>query len=223
MNKVRLIKHKARASVASYIIMYFVHKITTMKRLIYLLTSILIFSACGGNESSLDNEKQALLDKGEMIKKTGKANTAIEYNDGIIGLQAQIITEMMTVMQLESKEPVADLKHLTNTIRDCRSALQRLEVYEGGEAMKTSADSLFSFYLRACEGPWLEAYTIFEDSKGAMSKDDQETFAELLEKGGEGESKYDQEFEIAQKEFALKHNFEIGANAIQDDVYKISE
>jgi hypothetical protein len=203
--------------------MYFVQKITTMKLLIHLLTSVLLFSACGGSESSLDNEKQALLDKGEMIKKTGKANTAIEYNDGIIGLQAQIITEMIAVMKLESKEPVADLKHLVNTIKECRSALQRLEVYEGGEAMKASADSLFVFYLRACEGPWLEAYTIFENSKGAMSKDDQDRFAELLEKGGEGESDYDKEFEKAQLEFARMHNFEIGANAIQEDVDKISE
>ncbi len=194
-----------------------------MKQLFSILSFALILSACGNSGDTGDEQKQTLLEKGEMIKKTGKAETAIDYNDGIIGLQAQIITEMTKVMQLESVKPVEDLKHLIITIKECRAALQRLEAYEGGEAMKEKADSLFNFYQRACEGPWMEAYTIFEESRGAMTDEEQEKFKQLLEKGGENEAKFDEAFAAAQEEFARKHNFEIITNAIQDDVDKINK
>ncbi|MEX1189351.1 MAG: hypothetical protein WED33_08835 [Bacteroidia bacterium] len=183
-----------------------------------------ILISCGdGENSSKESEKQQLLNMGEKIKKNGKAANAIEYNDGIIGLQGQIVTEMVTVMSLEGKDPVADLQKLIITIKDSKGALERLEVYEGGDEMKTTALDLFDFYLRACEGPWMKAYTMFKESEGSLNPDQEEEFTELLEQGGEGESQYDKAFEDAQAKFAQFHKFEIGGNALQDDINNINK
>lgn len=187
-----------------------------MKILRLLIISI-IFISCGGeNQTALD--KESLLKKGEEIKSKKKAESAIEYNDGIVGLQGQIINEMLKVMKFETFEPVKELNDLIYTIKESKEVLNNLETYEGGEEMKRTALDLFMFYEKACEGPWMQAFKLFEDTKGNMSMEQEEEFIKLLEQGGEGEEKYDSAFSKAQNDFAARHGFVIGENALQNEI-----
>lgn len=187
-----------------------------MNLLRLLVLSCFLISCGGSSENGLD--KESLLEKGEEMKSKRKAETAIEYNDGIVGLQGQIINQMLRVMKLEAEDPVKEMEGLINTIEESKEALNNLETYEGGEEMKQTALDLFGFYEKACKGPWIKAFRIYKENKGNMMEDQEQEFISLLEQGGEGEQKYDDAFEKAQNEFAAMHGFVIGGNVLQDEI-----
>lgn len=182
----------------------------------FALGFILFSTSC--NSGGTDAEKQALLEKGEAVGNNKKANSAIEFNDGIVGLQSIIITEMLQVMKLESPDPVASMKHLIQTIKTSKTNLNDLETYEGGEDLKAEALALFSFYEEICSGPWLEAFQLYADKGANMSEEDSNKFVTLLESGGDRETKLDESFMKAQDAFAAHHGFVTTKNAFQDEI-----
>lgn len=191
-----------------------------MKKHIYRLTvaGAILLASCGQQTEKETISTQTLLETTDKVLKTGKASTAIEYNDAIVGLQARIIGEMLEVLNLQGENPLADLEHLNETIKSSRLELQKLVVYEGGEELKLAADDLFAFYQRACEGPWKEAFTIFSKASGKMNEKEQARFLELLEQGSEGEARFDDAFAKAQNLFSAEHGFAIVENELQEKI-----
>jgi hypothetical protein len=181
-------------------------------------------TACNQQPSQTDSvSTQSLLETTDKVLQSGKAGTAIEYNDAIVGLQARIIEEMLVVLNLQGEDPVADLKHLTQTIRRSREELKSLQVYDGGADMKKSADNLFAFYLSACEGPWLKAFEIYAAEGDKMNDEQSQKFLALLEEGSANEKQYDDAFSAAQEAFSKQHGFAIVENELQGKIDKAGE
>jgi len=193
--------------------------------LIYASFSILAgFTACNQQSNQAESvSTESLLETTDKVLQTGKAGTAIEYNDAVVGLQAKIIQEMLVVLNLQGKDPVADLKHLTQTIIQSRDQLKTLQVYEGGLDLKKSADELFAFYQSACEGPWLKAFELYAAEGEKMSDEQSQQFLALLEEGSANEKQFDDAFAIAQEAFSKQHGFAIVENELQGKIDKAGE
>ncbi|MCB0820097.1 MAG: hypothetical protein KDC13_05710 [Bacteroidetes bacterium] len=189
------------------------------KQVFYTIAAgFMVLASCGQQVNKDSISTQDLLQTTDKVVKSGKASTAIEYNDAIVGLQARIIEEMLVVLNLEGKDPVADLKHLTSTVKTCREELKALQVFEGGEDLKQAADELFSFYQRACEKPWLKAFEIYVSANREMDETQSKEFLALLEEGSSGEEKYDNAFAAAQEGFARRYGFAIIDNELQGKI-----
>jgi hypothetical protein len=81
--------------------------------------------------------------------KDGKADDAVAFNDGIVGLQVQF---MIPMQAYEDAEPgsAEESKHIEDAIKECRSAiktLDKLEPYSGGASFKSAAQEYFEAYL----------------------------------------------------------------------------
>jgi hypothetical protein len=193
--------------------------------LIYASFSILAgFTACNQQSNEAESvSTESLLETTDKVLQTGKAGTAIEYNDAIVGLQAKIIQEMLVVLNLQGKDPVADLKHLTQTIIQSRNQLKTLQIYDGGLDLKKSADELFAFYQSACEGPWLKAFELYAAEGEKMSDEQSQQFLTLLEEGSANEKQFDDAFAIAQEAFSKQHGFSIVENELQGKIDQAGE
>lgn len=192
-----------------------------MKKLIVSLFSLsLLVMGCGGETTEEKKEKAR-----ESAKKLeeGTNITAVEFNDGIVGLQMNIMEPALELMSLESDDILGDLEDVTAETEHSIKVLEEMEVYPGGEAMKKAALDLFNFYLRTMQGPWKEALTLYVEKGDKMTDEEIIRFQELLTEPGREETQYDNAFGTAQDNFAATNNIRIEKNPMQEEIDAANE
>lgn len=144
--------------------------------------------------------------------------SALEFNDGIVDLQMDIVTPMMHILKFEGENLTTELKSTIATTENCIDSLKNMDVYPGGEQLQETALDLFGFYLRSMKGSWMDACVLYDDKKGDMTQEDVNHFQELVSAPAEEEPPYDKAFGNAQKAFVAANNLELERNELQDEI-----
>lgn len=152
--------------------------------------------------------------------KPEKTMTAIEYNDAIIGEQSKII--QLTLDLVKSIETDLDKSEeiRLRTVVQCDSSIaviNRIESFEGGEALKSSALDMIQFYKDVYSNEFKTMIVLLRKGED-ITPEDINTFTKINEEVTQREQALQLTFNNAQSEFAKKNNIAIGENALQKDI-----
>lgn len=152
--------------------------------------------------------------------KPEKTMTAIEYNDAIIAEQTKIT--QLTLDLIKSIETDLDKceEIRLKTVTQCDSsvaAINRLEAFEGGEALKSAALDMIHFYKDVYSDEFKTMIVLLKKGEN-ITPEDINTFTKMNEDITKKEQDLEAIFKKAQTEFAAKNNFTIGENALQKDI-----
>jgi len=152
--------------------------------------------------------------------KPEKTMTAIEFNDAIIAEQSKII--QLTLDFAKTMETDLDKceEIRLQTIVQCDSsiaAIGRIESFEGGEALKSSALDMIQFYKDIYSNEFKTMIEILKKGEN-ITPEDIESLTKINEEITKREQVLDATFNNAQTEFAKKNNLNIGENALQKDI-----
>ena len=78
--------------------------------LIFGITLMLNLSSCGDSDDQSKREKiNSLIDKGRDAEENGVYTDALDYNQAIVGIQTEIVSEMLKLEDEKQLEPLAEL------------------------------------------------------------------------------------------------------------------
>jgi hypothetical protein len=195
-----------------------------MKKLILMfpVAGMLLVTSCNGEKSKEKSKKEAL-EAADELEDEGTAGSALEYNDGIVGLQMRILNRMMEFVNYEGEDPMTPLQACVEEINTSIDALDKLEPYTGGEELKAAAMDLFMYYKEISEGPWMKAVMIVQEAGDNLTDEQAEEVQRLFAEAGEREKEFDAQFAAAQEAFASENGFSIQRNPMQDDIDAMTE
>jgi len=101
-----------------------------------IFSGTLLLTAC--SEKDTKKEQQDALEKKAENLEEGKSSSALEYNDGLVGIQGRVAKKMMEVYKTD--EPSELMVIFDNAIAECQDAqqvLKNLKAYDGGNKLKS--------------------------------------------------------------------------------------
>jgi len=161
--------------------------------LIIFITAFLI--ACSGSSDPVNEDNDTSTDSTGIIEYDldEERISAVEFNDQLSLIQQQVYDQ---INQLFTSEPGTVQQNLKNTkfeIEIKQNDLDRMEVYEGGEAFKNGVRDLLSFYQTELSGGFAEIVPLLEKNGEART----ETEINRL-------NEYDKQFAMKEAEFFAK-------------------
>ncbi len=191
--------------------------------LFYIVLPIVLYS-CQLEEREVTKES---LEENAVSIEDGRADSAIEYNDGLVGVQSRVVREILKMYKTEDpEEMLAICTDARKQVYKGIDVMENLEVYSGGTRMK----SLLLEWLHACEKMIDKVELMYEyDEDIEYTEDEYQRFvdAELdLEDGSEFMqyvTNIEEEFFQAQNTFAKKHGFVIHGNPYEAEVNQALE
>jgi hypothetical protein len=146
--------------------------------------------------------------------------TAVEYNNKIIDEQTKIMKLILEFGNDESDDPAVMEGIRVRLVEQAEKSLaivRKMPAFEGSTRLRDAAAGLFALYLDAGKTYYKEMLDIVSKGEGITEADllrIEEIDKELTSK----EESLDKEFELAQNEFARKHNFAIEENPLQNEI-----
>jgi hypothetical protein len=174
----------------------------------FVLPLFLMFAACDDSSSSDDDDDKSSaeesLEDGEKLKD-GKADDAVEFNDGIVGLQTAVMIPWEAYSA--TSDPEKERKHLAETKKACKEALKTLDKvkpYSGGKDLQDSAEEMFEAFME-----FIEMNETMLDLRDA---EDFEKWAEFEPKFVAAEEKVNTKMEaflLSQQLYAISNNLSL--------------
>ncbi len=190
-----------------------------MKKLLtLLLLSALVVSSCGEKTTE---EKIEDMEKDAENLENGNANDAVEYNDGLVGMQGRVYQYFIELGNAEEHED--KVKIVDKALAECDDVLASLDdvkPYSGGRRLLNALIASIEVNQKSFEK--LKRMLEIEGQEEYTEEDEAE-YNELLETLDEGEAAADAEFEAAQQEFARNNNMTLTENPLDEEMEKAFE
>ena len=183
---------------------------------ILILIPLLLICGCSNNKPITE---ESILQKADEVLDKGEAESAIEYNNFILGAQAKVINGMLALNWDASSEAfnleIENLIQLLNTILE---NVNSIDTYKHGKDFKEALKEQLYMYKDIAKNDFLEIFelqnkspTSDEEIKELSSKIDT-----ILKRIEEKETPIDIKVENAQIKFSKKYNFKLYANELQE-------
>ena len=183
---------------------------------ILLLIPLLLICGCSNNKPITE---ESILQKADEVLDKGEAESAIEYNNFILGAQAKVINGMLALNWDASSEAfnleIENLIQLLNTILE---NVNSIDTYKHGKDLKEAIKEQLYVYKDIAKNDFLELFEL-----GNRSPTSDEEMQELsskidtiLKRIEEKETPIDIKVNNAQIEFAKRHNLKLHATELQE-------
>ncbi len=150
--------------------------------------------------------------------------TAVEYNDYIVNRQSTIMKKILGLSeikddQLDSANLMMDRYALE--IEDLITDLKGMPPYKKDSALRDAAIDLFAFYKKTFGNDYKQLIRIRQEG-GAMTEEGVAEMNKIVEDISLKESKLDEAFQTAQKNFAKDNNIRLMENKMQKEIDKMN-
>lgn len=181
----------------------------------YVIIGLFLISLTSCDETKTKAEEIKEMEDSAKQLEDGESNSAIEFNDGLIGLQGRVL---QYVIDIGNEEDPAEIKKLSGEgkaeCQDVLASLKTIDIYPGGERMTKAMIAAMEVYEvtfgrleRMMELSLLEEPTEADEAE-------YEELSALLDQNTDAA---DLEFEAAQNEFARKNGFVLTENPLDED------
>jgi hypothetical protein len=152
---------------------------------------------------------------------------AVEYNNKIVYAQNRITEKMLQFSNALTENQIKELDTIhKNLIQVVKSSIEEIELmpaFEGDSSLKNTALELFYFYKKIIENEYSKLIAIHKKADEDYTQEDQDWINSMVEDVEKKEVIIDDKFAKVQEQFALKYNFTIKNNNLQDSINKIIE
>ena len=181
-----------------------------------ILTPLLLICGCSNNKPITE---ESILQKADEVLDKGKAESAMEYNDFLLGAQAKAINGMLALNSDASSEAsnleIDNFIQLLNTIL---KNVNSIDTYKHGKDFKEAIKEQLYVYKDIAKNDFLELFEL--GNKSPTSDEEMQELSSkidaILKRIEEKETPIDIKVENAQIEFAKKYNFKLYANELQE-------
>lgn len=184
-------------------------------RLKYVIIGLFLISLSACDETKTKEEAIKEMEDSAQQLEEGESDSAIEFNDGLIGLQGRVLQYVIEIGNTEDQEEVRKLS--ADGKKECQDVLKSLksiDVFPGGERMTNAMIAAMEMYEKTFGA--LERMMEL-DLKPELSEEEEIEYEELSVILN-AESNVEQEFEDAQNEFARNNGFQLTENPLEEDL-----
>ena len=146
--------------------------------------------------------------------------SAVAYNDEIVGLQSKILRSMIDFSKTFSSNNTNLMEKRYNELLDsidvALGGIEAMPPFNGSSEFRDTAIRLFEFYDDVARNEYGEILEIFYQDE--ITQDDAERIQELAEEISEREETLDYEFAAVQKAFAKEHGILLKGNKLQREI-----
>ena len=181
-----------------------------------ILIPLLLICGCSNNKPITE---ESILQKADEVLDKGKVESAMEYNDFLLGAQAKAINGMLALNSDTSSEASnLEIDNFIQLINTILKNVNSIDTYKHGKDFKEAIKEQLYLYKDIAKNDFLELFEL-----GNRSPTSDEEMQELsskieaiLKRIEEKETPIDIKVENAQIKFAKKYNFKLYANELQE-------
>ena len=181
-----------------------------------ILIPLLLICGCSNNKPITE---ESILQKADEVLDKGKVESAMEYNDFLLGAQAKAINGMLALNSDASSEASnLEIDNFIQLINTILKNVNSIDTYKHGKDLKEAIKEQLYVYKDIAKNDFLELFEL-----GNRSPTSDEEMQELsskieaiLKRIEEKETPIDIKVENAQIKFAKKYNFKLYANELQE-------
>ena len=183
---------------------------------ILILTPLLLICGCSNNKPITE---ESILQKADEVLDKGKAESAMEYNDFLLGAQAKAINRMLALNWDASSEAFnLEIENFIQLLNTILKNVNSIDTYKHGKDFKEAIKEQLYMYKDIVKNDWLEIFEL--QNKSPTSDEEMQELSSkidaILKRIEEKEAPIDIKVENAQIEFAKKYNFKLYANELQE-------
>ena len=183
---------------------------------ILILTPLLLICGCSNNKPITE---ESILQKADEVLDKGKAESAMEYNDFLLGAQAKAINRMLALNWDVSSEAFnLEIENFIQLLNTILKNVNSINTYKHGKDFKEAIKEQLYMYKDIVKNDWLEIFEL--QNKSPTSDEEMQELSSkidaILKRTEEKEAPIDIKVENAQIEFAKKYNFKLYANELQE-------
>ena len=183
---------------------------------ILILIPLLLICGCSNNKPITE---ESILQKADEVLDKGEAESAIEYNNFILGAQAKVINGMLALNSDASSEASnLEIDNFIQLINTILKNVNSIDTYKHGKDFKEALKEQLYMYKDIAKNDFLEIFelqnkspTSDEEIKELSSKIDA-----IYKRIEEKETPIDIKVNNAQIEFAKRHNLKLHATELQE-------
>jgi len=183
---------------------------------ILILIPLLLICGCSNNKPITE---ESILQKADEVLDKGEAESAIEYNNFILGAQAKVINGMLALNWDASLEAFnLEIENLIQLLNTIIKNVNSIDTYKHGKDFKEALKEQLYMYKDIAKNDFLEIFelqnkspTSDEEIKELSSKIDA-----IYKRIEEKETPIDIKVNNAQIEFAKRYNLKLHATELQE-------
>ena len=185
-----------------------------------LLLLISILLTCGCSNKKLITE-ESILQKADEVLDKGKAESAIEYNNFILGTQAKILNAILNLNWDSNSEAFnSEIKNLIQLLDNGLKIIDSIEVYQHGEDLKEAFKVQLHMHKDMVETDYLELFELIniEPASEQEMKELSSKIDSITKRMEAKEAPIDEKLFTAQRRFAKKYGLKLQATEIQEKI-----
>lgn len=185
-----------------------------------LLLLISILLTCGCSNKKLITE-ESILQKADEVLDKGKAESAIEYNNFILGTQAKILNAILNLNWDSNSEAFnSEIKNLIQLLDNGLKIIDSIEVYQHGEDLKEAFKVQLHMHKDMVENDYLELFELIniEPASEQEMKELSSKIDSITKRMEAKEAPIDEKLFSAQRRFAKKYGLKLQATEIQEKI-----
>lgn len=185
-----------------------------------LLLLISILLTCGCSNKKLITE-ESILQKADEVLDKGKAESAIEYNNFILGTQAKILNAILNLNWDSNSEAFnSEIKNLIQLLDNGLKIIDSIEVYQHGEDLKEAFKVQLHMHKDMVENDYLELFELIniEPASEQEMKELSSKIDSITKRMEAKEAPIDEKLFTAQRRFAKKYGLKLQATEIQEKI-----
>ena len=185
-----------------------------------LLLLISILLTCGCSNKKLITE-ESILQKADEVLDKGKAESAIEYNNFILGTQAKILNAILDLNWDSNSEAFnSEIKNLIQLLDNGLKIIDSIEVYQHGEDLKEAFKVQLHMHKDMVENDYLELFELIniEPASEQEMKELSSKIDSITKRMEAKEAPIDEKLFTAQRRFAKKYGLKLQATEIQEKI-----
>ena len=181
-----------------------------------ILIPLLLICGCSNNKPITE---ESILQKADEVLDKGKVESAMEYNDFLLGAQAKAINGMLALNSDASSEASnLEIDNFIQLINTILKNVNSIDTYKHGKDFKEAIKEQLYLYKDIAKNDFLE---LFELGNRTPTSDEEmqelsSKIEAILKRIEEKETPIDIKVENAQIKFAKKYNFKLYANELQE-------
>tara|TARA_B100001939_G_C16898299_1_gene598669 strand:+ start:699 stop:1289 length:591 start_codon:yes stop_codon:yes gene_type:complete len=189
-------------------------------KVLSLLLLISILLTCGCSNKKLITE-ESILQKADEVLDKGKAESAIEYNNFILGTQAKILNAILDLNWDSNSEAFnSEIKNLIQLLDNGLKIIDSIEVYQHGEDLKEAFKVQLHMHKDMVENDYLELFELvnIEPASEQEMKELSSKIDSITKRMEAKEAPIDEKLFTAQRRFAKKYGLKLQATEIQEKI-----
>ncbi len=183
-----------------------------------LLTSLLLICGCSNKKPIT---KESILQKADEVLDKGKAESAPEYNDFILGTQTKILNAILDLdWDANSEAFNSEIENLIQLLDNGLKIIDSIEVYQHGEDMKEAFKVQLHMHKDMVENDYLELFELIniEPASEQEMKELSSRIDSITKRMEEKEAPIDEKLFSAQRKFAKKYGLKLQATELQEKI-----